>query len=118
VTLDIIEQRAKALGWPISHRSNAFDGQLLRVETPSGYVSYGTDADGEVGIFDRETSISPCRHDLAALESPEQPSTQTGEVDGLREAMRRICEIAHHQSTGPGRPDDLWRIREITVEHI
>ena len=83
LTLDTIEARAKALGWPTSHTTNPFDGPLLRVQTPSGYVAYGTDADGEVSIFDRETDLSPCRHDLAALKSPEPARPVVDPVTGL-----------------------------------
>ena len=83
LTLDIIEARAKALGWPTSHTSNAFDGPCLRVETPSGYVVYGVDIDGETCIFNRETDLSPCRHDLAALESPEPARPAPDPVTGL-----------------------------------
>lgn len=82
LTLDIIEARAKALGWRTSIRP--FLGVVrLEVAIDAGvcvhHVAYYT-RDGEVV---RCLGHDACRHDLAALESPEPARPVVDPVTGL-----------------------------------
>ncbi len=79
LTLDDVEQRATALGWPYS-RGTALGMPCVQVETPSGWIEYFADVVGEVLVTTahRLSDAEPCRHDIAALESPPEPDEATG----------------------------------------
>ena len=69
IDLDLIEARAKALGWQSVLSRFAF-GRSLRVETPSGLARY-VDIEGVTRYSPMSPDDNPSPHDLAALESPE-----------------------------------------------
>ena len=54
-------------------------------------------------------------HYHEAIEAAVLEHTQA-ELEQLREALRRIHDLAHAKSTGPAVPDTLWEIRSIAQE--
>lgn len=81
IDLDLIEARAKALGWP-TNRNPWLGVVRLRVTTdsdePAGVSYYMRD-----GVAVRCQGYTACRHDLAALESPEPARPVVDPVTGL-----------------------------------